>query len=105
MHAVAFNPTDGPVVIDDDGRTVEGGGFAAVDTTVDPVKAAVDADPPRLVLRKAPFDGLDDAPADVRAVFEEVERLEAERKTDTADDAPPEAPTRTSGTTRKAGSR
>lgn len=38
----AFNPTDGPVVVDSEGRTVDGHGWGDVDSTDDAVKGAVD---------------------------------------------------------------
>lgn len=38
MYATAHNASDSPVVIDAEGRTIEGGGFGTVDTTADEVK-------------------------------------------------------------------
>jgi hypothetical protein len=39
---LAFNPTDTPVLIDDDGRSLAGGEWATVDDTAQPVLDAID---------------------------------------------------------------
>lgn len=52
MFVVAYNPTDGPVLIDDAGRVVGGGEWAPVDSTDETAKAAFDAG--RLLRAEAP---------------------------------------------------
>lgn len=52
---VAFNGTEVPVVIDDEGRTIPGLDRAEVDTTNDFVKQAIEAG--RLVWAETPKDG------------------------------------------------
>lgn len=43
MYATAYNRTDAPVVIDAEGRSIEGGGFGTVDTLADEVKSLAEA--------------------------------------------------------------
>lgn len=43
MLVAAFNATDGPLVVDDLGHTLEGGAFGVADTTTDQVKQAAEA--------------------------------------------------------------
>lgn len=49
VYRLAFNPTDSPVIVSKDGRTLGGGEFGPVDADDKAVQAAVDAD--RLVWR------------------------------------------------------
>lgn len=42
MFVTAYNPTDGPVLIDDAGRVLGGGEFGPVDTTEQPTKDALE---------------------------------------------------------------
>lgn len=57
MFATAFNTTDAPVVVDDEGRTIEGRSWGTIETTTDAAKAAADEG----TLQVYP-DKLDDAP-------------------------------------------
>jgi hypothetical protein len=69
-YALAYNPTDGPVVIDAAGRTLGGREWAPANTTDDFVKQAVDAG--RLVLAAAPAK---DAAAEPVKAHREAQRL------------------------------
>jgi hypothetical protein len=69
-YALAYNPTDGPVVIDAAGRTLGGREWGPANTTDDFVKQAVDAR--RLVLAAIPAKGA--APEPVQA-HREAQRL------------------------------
>jgi len=76
MYRLAFNPTAGPVVSDDDGRTIAGGEWGAVDTTSDAVKSAVDAG--RLMLQDAPEGS--DIDVGARLAVEQVDRFTTTRE-------------------------
>lgn len=77
MYRIAFNPTAGPVVSDDEGRTIAGGEWGAVDTTSTAASGAIDAG--RLVVQDAP-DDLNSISMEVRSAVERVEDYRATRE-------------------------
>lgn len=77
MYVAAYNPTDGPVVIDADGRTLEGRGWGPVQTTEEAAKAALDDG--RLVKIARPTGG-GKLTAAAEAALDAVDELEGARK-------------------------
>lgn len=77
VYAAAYNPTDSPVVIDGEGRTLGGRAWGPVETTEDAVKAALSDG--RLVKAARPARGADVNP-DAATVFDDVDALEQARK-------------------------
>lgn len=80
MFRLAFNPTDSPVLIDDDGHTLPGGEWGPALTTESAVKAALEAG--QLVWSQDPSDDAD--PAAV-AASKRVADLNAPKKSKSAD--------------------
>lgn len=77
MYITAFNTTDRPVVIDDEGRTLGGQSWGPVLTTADQVKEALAAG----ALVKVTADAsAEDLSPDAKTAIEATEQLETARK-------------------------
>jgi hypothetical protein len=78
FNAVVFNTTDAPVTTDDEGRTVGGGEWAAVDTTEDAVQDALTRG--TLVEVDTPSDTSSINP-DAKAAFDKITAPQAQKST------------------------
>ena len=76
-YVTAYNTTDRPVLIDDEGRTLGGGEWGPVLTTEEPARMALDAG---TLVKVAEPKNLDDVTPEARSAFERTSELEEARK-------------------------
>lgn len=75
MHKTAYNPTDGPMVVDEEGRVIGGRDWGTVNTTDPVAKVLLDDDSILLV------DRSDDMNPDATAAFDRTDEVAKRHET------------------------